>query len=167
LVERATSLHMLSHSIRKIRINELQGQFIQLIHQDCYSIICDIFSKYRHWIQLQAKINNDIEAIQTAYQNQSNTIVSIDDLRSIVSDQLQKLNANEQTSSTTTYSSFDVPSTPSFYGGYAVGEATSLADRAVIRDVTVTIQKTIKEAQTNAIQMNDAIRQLQQLLLKT
>lgn len=158
LMDRPVALHLLSHSIRKLNLTDIQKQFAQLVLQECYPIIVEVFSKYGHWIQLQAKINSDIESIQVSYRNQSNKIVPVDDLRRIVSDHLQKLNTMNQ-SATSMYTSIDIPLKPSFYD-----ENMNEQNRVAIRNVAVTIQKAIKEAQTNTIQMNETIRQLQQLL---
>src|SRR5271170_5043749 len=99
MTNESSSLQMTSHILRQKLLQEVHDQLIRLINEGCYPLILEIFNEYRKSIKHQAEINHDLHRIRLAYEEQSKSNISIDELRKIIANELEELDTNDGDSS--------------------------------------------------------------------
>jgi len=167
MINRSSSLQMTSHILRQKLFQELHDQYIHLVNEGCYPLILDIFNEYRKWIKQQADINHELQRIRFSYEKQSKNTIPIDDLRQIISNELQKLKTID--SSLLPDHSSMIHSEENYkiqqdhqITNINVNENSNSSNNIVINELSVTMQKTIEQAENNMNMLNDLIKQVQQ-----
>lgn len=163
----ATSLQMTSHILRQKLLQEVYDQLIRLINEGCYPLILEIFNEYRKSIKHQADINHDLQRIRLAYEGQSKTKISIDKLRQIIGNELEKFDTNDENSFPIDYSfisqtdnTSEIPPNQQLANAHIEENFSYLSNSIAFNDISSTMHKTCKQAEDNGNMLNDMIRQL-------
>ena len=158
---RSSSLHMTSHILRQKLLQEIHDRMIRLINEGCYPLILEIFGEYKKSIKRQSEINDELHQIRLAYQKLSKSNISIDELRAIITNELQALGINDMDHSfiLPTITTSEVPQ----LANTRVEENFSyLSSNVSFNGVSSTMQKAIEQAQNNTNMLNEMISLLRQ-----
>ncbi len=169
MINRSSSLQMTSHILRQNLLQQLQDQYIHLVNEGCYPLIIEIFNEYRNWIKQQAVINYELQRIKFSFEDQCKNTIPIDDLRQIITNELQKLGTIHSSllsdHSSTIRSENDSQILPDQQLTIVnVEEKFSQLNSRVVSELSFTMQQTIEQAENNMNMLNDMIKQLQQQL---
>jgi hypothetical protein len=156
---------MTSHILRQKILQELYDQFIHLVNEGCYPLILDIFSEYRKWIKHQADINYELQRIRLSYEEQCKNTIPINELRQIISNELQKMHTIHNSLLSDQPSMIRSENNSQIYQDQQitninVDENFSYSSNIIINDLSARMQKTMKQAENNMKMLNDAIKQL-------
>ena len=157
----SSSLQMTSHILRQKLLQEIHDQWIRLIHEGCYPLIIEIFSEYKKLIKRQTEINHELHQIRLAYEERSKNNISIDEIRAIITNELQALDINDIDHS------FIMPSimpseVPPLANTRVEENFSYLSSNISFNGVSSTMQKAIKQAENNTNMLSDMLKQLRQ-----
>ncbi len=167
MINRSSSLQMTSHILRQKLLQALHDQLIHFINVGCYSLISKIFNGYKKLIKQQADVNFDLQRIRSSYEDQAKTNIPIDDLRQIITNELQKLGTIKNSSLSdqpTIIHPENIQEIPrdQQLTNVNVDENFSHLSKNTLNGISVTMQQTIEQAESNANMLNHMIKQLQQ-----
>lgn len=160
---RSNSLQMTSHILRQKLLQEVYDQYIHLVNEGCYPLILEIFYSYRKCIKQQTDINCELQRIQLSYEEQLKKTIPINDLRQIITNELQKLTPMQNSTLTTSYRNNNQNQQLT---NVNIDEQSVYSNRTNVSEISATLQQTLEQAENNMNMLNDTIKQLQQNIRK-